>query len=60
MKKICEYKLLVANFVEDLNDNVNESIKDGWQPYGNPFTVQRENYNLFYFTQAVVKYEEEK
>jgi hypothetical protein len=49
--KVIEYK--VFNI-----DNVQEAINQGWQPYGNPFTV--DDGFAVYTRQAVVKYEEEK
>jgi len=56
-----EYKLLCGTQGE-LNDAVNEHLKDGWEPYGSPtvttYTTKKTGYNSqlwFNYSQAMVR-----
>lgn len=49
MNKIVEYQLARMDKV-----TINDLLKDGWQPYGNPFPANETVY------QPMVKYEEPK
>lgn len=51
MRKIKEYKILHKQFLCNLEKNVNEKIKEGYQPFGNLV------YNIDYI-QPIVMYEE--
>jgi Domain of unknown function (DUF1737) len=62
MKKIIEYKLIVNNHSDFLQDKINDLISEGWQPIGSP-SFQRDEVNgakecRWYFCQAMVKYED--
>ena len=41
----------------DLPDRVNEYIKKGWQPYGNPMLTSTSASSRCYVLQAMVKYD---
>lgn len=41
MNKIIEYKVLVGAGYIDLQNKVNEHIKEGWQPIGGYYTSVR-------------------
>lgn len=49
-----EYKILFSETPPELNDKVNELIKQGWELFGVPFI--RHNW----FLQTMVKYKEEE
>jgi hypothetical protein len=53
MKKIINYKMIIAENWEELEYKVNEYIKEGWQPYNNFYMSK--NYAII---QPIVKYEE--
>jgi len=60
MRNIKDYLVITYTFdgatKESFSEQVNEFIKNGWQPFGNPFIGNPyTNTTLF---QAVVKYEE--
>ncbi len=38
-----EYKLCAAGTAAELNDQVNELLRDGWALYGNPFFSSLKN-----------------
>lgn len=58
--KIIDYKIIRSSYQDLLEEEVNKSIKEGWQPFGgvshtNTASVQTSApYNL---AQAMVKYE---
>lgn len=52
-KKITEYFLKTNCDRDQLNEDINEMIRDGWQPFGSPTVCVDEN-NCFY-SQAMVK-----
>lgn len=58
MKEIGEYKTIIASKFEELDRKVNESIKQGFQPFGSPFvTGTGEKYiDKFLACQAMVRY----
>jgi|TARA_B100002003_G_scaffold185049_1_gene173450 hypothetical protein len=68
VKKIVEYKMIARHSNAEFVEAVNDQIRYGWQPYGNPFTIEswlwdeeKEEYsdeNVDYFSQAIVKYGE--
>lgn len=37
---ITEYTIVIGDFDKSLTTKVNELIKQGWQPYGNPYFGQ--------------------
>ncbi len=51
-KKISDYCLIVGAY-HDFQESVKQKIKDGWQPFGSPFTT------AMCYCQAMVKYEKE-
>lgn len=53
MDKIIDYALLVSES-EQAGKEVQNKIKEGWQPFGAPFAYGKEN---AYIVQAIVKYE---
>ena len=57
--KIVNYKTIRAFESEKskFDDMVLESICEGWQPFGNPYTVTAGAHTTFF--QAMVRYEEE-
>jgi len=55
MKKITEYKILEDDFRENLVKMVNQSIGEGWQPYGDLIVYVLSNTSYF-FCQAMIKY----
>ena len=55
-KKIVDYRVIAANFYALLGREVSDMIKQGWQPYGDPYSTVYQGSNNHY--QAVVKYEE--
>jgi len=57
MKKIKEYHLCWNDYINRISDDVNTYIKNGFQPYGEPFTATDNCGNIRY-CQAMVKYEE--
>ena len=64
MKKVTAYLTLSAEGRPDaLNEKVNEAIKEGWQPLGGISVVTSDGASQskeYLFTQALVKYEEER
>jgi len=34
MRQIVEYKTLTSNYFNDLDEEINSHIKEGWQPFG--------------------------
>jgi hypothetical protein len=52
---ILEYFTVVDTDLKSLDKQVNSLVKDGYQPYGNPYAVPGEKVQ---FCQAVVMYEE--
>lgn len=53
MKKIIEYKILYKPHPSLLDEEVNESLRQGWELYGSPF-IDKE----LYVHQTMVKYED--
>lgn len=51
MNKIIEYKIVTRSFQVDFITEINELIKLGYQPYGNPIIYGNS------LLQAMVKYE---
>jgi hypothetical protein len=39
--KITDYKIVVAERVEDLREDVNASCGEGWEVYGGPMLLQK-------------------
>ena len=54
MNKITEYKILEDYGRENLVKMVNESIGEGWQPYGD-LIVYVLSSTSYYFCQAMIK-----
>ena len=54
MNKIIAYKILEDDFRENLVKMVNQSIGEGWQPYGDLIVSVLSN-NSYYFCQAMIK-----
>lgn len=50
-KKVIKYKILISPSFYRLQDDVNDEIKNGWQPLGGV-----SGYNNYSFMQAMVKY----
>ena len=59
MKKIIDYCLVVRGKLSDLNEKIHELLKDGWQPYGDPFAENDSEDPYVVYGQAVVRYESE-
>ena len=53
MRKIKEVKILKTNTYSEFEDNINNTLKDGWELYGEPCLNASDG---FYAT--MVKYEE--
>lgn len=53
MAKILEYFTVYVHDLTYLDDDVNEQIKEGWQPLGAPIYAEDSGY-----LQAMVKYSE--
>lgn len=60
-KKIIEYYLLRKEFYTELSNAVDYFIKQGWQPFGSPFSdIEKNNeHRPTCLCQAMVKYESE-
>lgn len=56
MDKIVNYKIIIANTLEQLVKSVNIEIKNGWNPIGSMIQIH-EYYK--YYTQTMVKYQED-
>ena len=54
MKEIIEYRIITGTGDEELQEAINQAIKDGWQPYGELQTPTSIIWTKF--TQVVVKY----
>jgi hypothetical protein len=52
--KIKEYDIVLGTSSAFISGRVTVLMKDGWQPYGNPFTQDGK------FYQAMVKYEKDE
>lgn len=50
-KKVIEYKILIDHYFDHLQDNVNDHIRNGWQPIGGVSSRADHHY-----MQAMVKY----
>ena len=57
MKKIKQYHLCWNDYISKISDDVNTYIKNGFQPYGEPF-ISKDNSGNIRYCQAMVKYEE--
>ncbi len=55
--KIVEYKCVFGDGEMELSQEVNKSIKDGWQPFGSPTAVTLKIWDYDTIYQAMVKYE---
>jgi hypothetical protein len=53
MSRITDYNSVRGYRVEDLEDEVRQAIKEGWQPFGTPYVFADKRF------QALVKYEDE-
>jgi len=51
-KEITHYKLVGGFNSDELSNNINEAIKEGWQPYEQPFIILDE------IVQPCVRYKE--
>ena len=56
MKQIIEYKTITAGATDELDKKVNESIRQGFQPFGNPYISDE---GEFLACQAMAIYKEE-
>lgn len=56
MKQIIEYVTLSKDNFESLDTIINEKIKKGFQPFGNPYVTEHKE---FLACQAMVRYKEE-
>lgn len=56
MKQIIEYITIARDNFESLDKIVNESIKKGFQPFGNHYVTEDKD---FFACQAMVRYKEE-
>lgn len=59
-KQVCEYRVICKDMFgcdENINEKVNELIKDGWQPLGNAVPY-RTAQGSPYLIQTMVRYEE--
>ena len=56
--KITEYKTAGGRTVEQLDASVNGCIKEGFQPYGNPYQLRPENSDNISICQAMIKVSE--
>ena len=54
---ITEYKVIVAETISEFESAVNESIREGWQPYGT-LNVGTPDTSYLKFCQAMVKINE--
>ena len=58
--KIIKYEMVCHAITEDFLFMVNSLLKEGYQPYGSPFSVSDEELQpIDCFCQAMVKYEEQ-
>ena len=55
-RKIVEYFIHESRSIEYFSRKINEFIKEGWQPHGNPYLYGKGDYRDHY--QAMVKYEQ--
>jgi hypothetical protein len=53
-KKIVDYTVSYSEYLPRLIEIVKKRLRNGWQPYGNPFIHANEDHYL----QAMVKYED--
>ena len=62
MKQIIEYKTIKSNedYFDDFDNRINESIKQGFQPFGSPYITTGTSVGPFFACQAMVKYKEIK
>ena len=58
MPKIIKYKLLSDYSLDNLENDMNKFIQEGWQPYCQPFKIRL--FGKDCIVQAIVKYKEEK
>lgn len=52
---IIDYKIILNADKSAVEDEVNASIKKGWQPHGSPIIAHGAEYNMDYILQAMVK-----
>jgi hypothetical protein len=58
-RKIVDYKTLYADSIADLDKNVREHIKHGWQPLGNQSLIVPTDYLVYESVlQVMVKYDD--
>lgn len=60
MQEMIDYILLMNHKIEDLNNNVNKKLVNGWKLYGSPSVAcctDTDDGLAAFFTQAVVRYE---
>ncbi len=54
-----EYLVCEAGSAEKIQDQVNERMRDGWQPIGGLSVVQSQSSNRWWYYQALVRGEAE-
>jgi hypothetical protein len=55
--KIIGYRVWVANSIGNLNDDINEMIRQGWQPFGEFKILTDSLEETFRYYQTLVMYE---
>ncbi|MEW6659967.1 MAG: DUF1737 domain-containing protein [Thermodesulfobacteriota bacterium] len=60
MKQVTEYLTIKSedDSFKTFDEMVNESIKKGFQPFGNPYVCARAEAQEFFVCQAMVRYKE--
>lgn len=58
-RKIVDYRIVTQLFADDVDDEVHELMKDGWQPQGGVAVMVTLKGNTRFY-QAMVKYEDNK
>lgn len=55
-RKVIDYDVVSISDANQFVERVNEKIKDGWELFGNPFSIHDEVDEEDCFVQAMVKY----
>ncbi len=60
MRRIVEYKTIVTYNTKELAEKVNDSLKSGWEPFGNQyFRDYKQGYDISaQFFQPMIRYDE--
>ena len=57
MNRIIDYDILTSTSVMDLVFKVKSQLKEGWIPWGGPFSVYDKDINDILYYQAIAKHE---